>query len=101
MKAHPALFEGEGMGRGGGGGEEPNNEALLFKSKVDIHFQNAHKTLFQSTVDINFQNAHKTQKLRRLALCTLINRNILMNHKKLFQKINFNWFYSEIYENLG
>ena len=51
MKAHPALFEGEG---------EPKNEALLFQSTVDIHFQNAHKILFQSTVDIHFQNAHKT-----------------------------------------
>ena len=38
MKAHQALFEG---GRGGG---EPKNEALLFQSTVDIHFQNAHKT---------------------------------------------------------
>ena len=37
MKAHPALFEGEGRG-------EPKNEALLFQSTVDIHFQNAHKT---------------------------------------------------------
>ena len=64
MKAHPALFEGEG-----GGGGEPKNEALLFQSIVDIHFQNVHKTLFQSTVDIHFHNAHKTQKLRRLALC--------------------------------
>ena len=53
MKAHPALFEGEG--RGGEGGES-KNEALLF----------------QSTVDIHFQNAHKTQKLRRLALCAFI-----------------------------
>ena len=35
MKAHPALFEGEG---------QPKNEALLFQSTVDIHFQNAHKT---------------------------------------------------------
>ena len=52
MKAHPALFEGEGRG-------EPKNEALLFQSTVDIHFRNAHKTLFQSTVDIHFQNAHK------------------------------------------
>ena len=41
MKAHPALFEGRG---------EPKNEALLFQSTVDIHFQNAHKTLFQSEV---------------------------------------------------
>ena len=40
VKAHPALFEGEG----GGGGGEPKNEALLFQSTVDIHFQNAHKT---------------------------------------------------------
>ena len=39
VKAHPALFEGE---RG-----EPENEALLFQSTVDINFQNAHKTLFQ------------------------------------------------------
>ena len=67
MKAHPALFEG----RGGGG--EPRNEALLFQSTVDIHFQNAHKTLFQSTIDIHFQNAQKTHtKLRRLALCAFI-----------------------------
>ena len=34
-KAHPALFEGEG---------EQKNEALLFQSTVDIHFQIAHKT---------------------------------------------------------
>ena len=54
MKVHPALFEGRGRG-------EPKNEALLFQSTVDIHFQNAHKTLFQSTVDIHFQNVHKTQ----------------------------------------
>ena len=53
MKAHPALFEGEG---------EPKIEVLLFQSTVDIHFQNVHKTLSQSTVDIHFQNAHKTQK---------------------------------------
>ena len=52
--------------------DEPKNEALLFQSTVDIHFQNAHKTLFQSTVDIHFQNAHKTQILRRLALCAFI-----------------------------
>ena len=55
MKAHPALFEG----RGGGG--EPTNEALLFQSTVDIHFQNANET-FQSTFDIHFQNALKTHK---------------------------------------
>ena len=71
MKAHPALFEGEGK-RG-----EPKNEALLFQSTVDIHFQNEHKTLFQSTVDIHFQNAHKTQKTAKthkdsLALCAFI-----------------------------
>ena len=47
-KVHPALFEEEGG--------EPKNEALLF----------------QSTVDKHFQNAHKTQKLRRLALCAFI-----------------------------
>ena len=46
MKAQPALFEGEGMG-------EPKNEARLFQSTVDIHFQNAHKT-------------------RRLALCVYL-----------------------------
>ena len=51
MKTHPALFEGK---KGGGGGGEPKNEALLFQSTVDIHFQNAHKT---------------HTKLRRLALC--------------------------------
>ena len=38
MKAHPALFEE----RGRRGSQE--NEALLFQSTVDIHFQNAHKT---------------------------------------------------------
>ena len=43
MKAHPALFEGEGEEGG-----EPKNEALLFQFTVDIHFQNAHKT--QKTV---------------------------------------------------
>ena len=48
VKAHPAIFEGEG---------EPKIEALLFQSTVDIHFQNAHKT-------------HK--KLRRVALCAFI-----------------------------
>ena len=48
VNAHPALFEGRG---------EPKNEALLFQSTVDIHFQNAHKT-------------HK--KSRRLALCAFI-----------------------------
>ena len=57
VKVHPALFEREG--RGGG---EPKNEALLFQSTVDKHFQNMYKTLFQSTVDIHFQNMHKTQK---------------------------------------
>ena len=42
------------------------NEALLFESIVDIHFQSAHKTLFQSTVDIHFQKKHKkTAKARR------------------------------------
>ena len=41
---------------------DPKNEALLFQSTVDIHFQNAHQTLFQSTVDIHFQNMHKTHK---------------------------------------
>ena len=66
-KAHPALFEGRG------GGSEPKNEALLFQSRVDIHFKNAQKTLFQSTVDKHFQNAHKTDtKLRRLLLCAFI-----------------------------
>ena len=49
VKAHPALFEGVGEGWA-------KNEALLF----------------QSTVNIHFQNAHKTQKLRRLALCAFI-----------------------------
>ena len=51
---YPALFEGRGA----------KNEALLFQSTVDIHFQfqNVHKTLFQFTVDIHFQNAHTTQK---------------------------------------
>ena len=58
MKDHPALFEGR---RG-----EPKNEALLFQSTVDIHFQNAHKTIFQSTVDIHFQMRTKHKKLRRL-----------------------------------
>ena len=118
VKAHPALFEGEGSWkmwhchsslqftytfnrintpkqtalsrtlcvypwtvyyiwrptqlylRGGEGWAK--NEALLFQSTDDIHFQNAHKTLFQSTCSwhIHFQNAHKhTQKLQRLALC--------------------------------
>ena len=38
VKVHPALFDGEGKGRGGRG--EPKNEALLFQSTVDIHFQN-------------------------------------------------------------
>ena len=51
-------------GRGEG---EPKNEVLLFKSTVDIHFQNVHEALFQYTVDIYFQKAHKTQKLRKLA----------------------------------
>ena len=51
MKANPALFEGRGE-RG-----EPKNEALLFQSTVDNHFQNAQK--------------HK-KKLRRLALCAFI-----------------------------
>ena len=50
VKEHPAFFEGRGA----------KNEALLFQSTVDIHFQNAHKTLFQSAVDIYFQNAHNT-----------------------------------------
>ena len=56
VKAHPTLFEGRGP--------EPENEALLFQSTVDINFQNANKTLFQSTVtvDIHFQNVHKTHK---------------------------------------
>ena len=51
MKAHPALFEGEGVegwSRGviplkGIKGGDPKNETLLFQSTVDIHFQNAHK----------------------------------------------------------
>ena len=47
VKAHPASFE-----RGGVSQKWAKNEALLFQSTVDIHFQNAHKTLFQSTVDI-------------------------------------------------
>ena len=50
-----------------GGGGEPKNEALLFQSTVDIHFQNAHKT-------------HK--KLRRLAFCTFI-WNLLTSLQKL------------------
>ena len=59
VKVHPALFE-----------KGAKNEALLFQSTVDIHFQNAHKTLFQSTIDTHFQNARKI--LRRLALCAFI-----------------------------
>ena len=51
MKAHPAFFEEEGRR------SEPKNEALLFQSTVDMHFQNAYKT-------------HK--KLRRLVLCAYI-----------------------------
>ena len=54
VKAHPALFEEEGV--------IYKNEALLFQSTADIHFQNAHKTLFQSTVDKHFQNMHKAHK---------------------------------------
>ena len=66
VKAHPALFEGEGRG-------EPKNKALLFQSTVNLHFQNAHKTLFQSTVDMHFQNAHKTQKtVKARTLCVYI-----------------------------
>ena len=61
---------------------EPKNEALLFQSTVDIHFQNAHKTLFQSTVDIHFQNAHKThKKLRGLALCAFIYLRFSTRHE--------------------
>ena len=64
------------MGREEGEGEEggePKNEALLFQSTVDIHFQNAHKPLFQSTVDIYFQNAHKTQKTAKAStLCVYL-----------------------------
>ena len=48
MKAHLALFEGEG---------EPKNEALLFQSTVDILFS---------------KRAQNTKKLRRLALCAFI-----------------------------
>ena len=67
------------------GGRGEKNEALLFqttvdihfqnahktfcRSTVDIHFQNAHKTFFQSTVDIHFQNAHKTQNAKASILC--------------------------------
>ena len=55
MKTHPTLFEGEGpRGRG-----EPKNEALLFQSTVDIHFQHAHKTLFQSRLTFNFKTRTK------------------------------------------
>ena len=54
VKAHPALFEEEGEG------SEPKNEALLFQSTVDKHFQNAHKTSFQSTVDITFKTHSRT-----------------------------------------
>ena len=43
MKAQPALFEGEG---------KPKNEAVLFQSTVDIHFQNAHKTVKGRTLCI-------------------------------------------------
>ena len=32
--------------------------------------------LFQSTVDIHFQNAHKTQKLRELALSKISNLEV-------------------------
>ena len=57
VKAYPALL------RGGGGWGEPNNEALLFQSTIDIvHFKNAHKTLFQSTVDIHFETRRKQTK---------------------------------------
>ena len=49
MKAPSSFIRGEG--------DEPKNEALLFQSTVDIHFQKAHKT-------------HK--KLRRLTLCAFI-----------------------------
>ena len=61
VKAHPALFEGEGG--------EPELRHYIFQSTTDIHIQNAPKTLFQSTVDIHFQNI---KKLRRLALCAFI-----------------------------
>ena len=67
MKAHPVLFKGRGKEG------EPKNEALLFQSTVDIHFQNEQKTLFQSTVDIHFQNAHKPQKtVKASTLCVYI-----------------------------
>ena len=57
-----------------GGGGEPKNEALLFQSTVDIHFQNEHKTLFQSKIDIHFQNAHKTLKTAKAStLCVYFN----------------------------
>ena len=55
MKAHPALSEG----RGRGGRVEPKNEALLFQSTVDIHFQNTHKT-------------QKTAKASTLCVLTLL-----------------------------
>ena len=47
VKAHPALFKEEG----------DKNEALLFQSTVDIHFQNTFKT---------------QKKLRRLSLWAFI-----------------------------
>ena len=76
MKAQPALFEGKRRG-------EPKNEALLFQSTIDIHFQNAHKTFLQSTVEIHFQN---TKKLRRLALCAFMYRlQVLVKKDSIFR----------------
>ena len=71
MKAHPALFEGRG---------EPKNEALLFQSTVDKHFQNAHNTLFQSTVYIyNFKARTKHQKTAKArTLCVYVIGSIKM-----------------------
>ena len=64
VKAHPALFEGEEG--------EPKNEALLFQSTVEIHFQNAHKT-FQSTVYIHFQTRTNTKTAKASTLCVYSN----------------------------
>ena len=56
VKAHAALFEGEGWTK---------NEALLFQSTVDIHFQNAHKTVLQFYTTVEYTLLKRAQNTKK------------------------------------
>ena len=66
MKAHPALFEGEGRG-------EPKNEALLFQSISDNHIQNA-RNYSSLQLTYTFKTLEKTANARTLCVYCLDTR---------------------------